>query len=164
MKTEKIKNRTLERNTMTLLSPLRGTVIPLSEVRDPTFAQEILGKGCAIIPSSGILSSPANGVVDSIPETKHAIMMTADEGAEILMHIGIDTVELKGKHFRAFVSAGDKVNAGDPLLEFDIEAIKKEGYDLSTPIIITNSDDFTDILPCAENVEEKQAILTLTKK
>ncbi len=149
---------------MTLLSPLRGTVIPLSEVRDPTFAQEILGKGCAIIPSSGILSSPANGVVDSIPETKHAIMMTADEGAEILMHIGIDTVELKGKHFRAFVSAGDKVNAGDPLLEFDIEAIKKEGYDLSTPIIITNSDDFTDILPCAENVEEKQAILTLTKK
>ncbi len=164
MKTEKIKKQTLERNTVTLLSPLRGTVIPLSEVSDPTFAQEILGKGCAIIPSSGILTSPADGVVDSVPETKHAIMMSADEGVEILMHIGIDTVELKGKHFRAFVSAGDKVHAGDPLLEFDIEAIKKEGYDLSTPMIITNSDNFTDILSSAADVEEKQPILTLAKK
>lgn len=126
----------------TLASPLTGRAVPLEEVPDPTFADKILGGGAAVIPECNVLTSPADGVIDSIPDTRHAVMMTTDSGIELLMHIGIDTVELKGQHYRALVSPGDKVTAGQPLIEFDRDAIIQAGYETVTPVIITNSDVF----------------------
>lgn len=152
-----------ENGIIILHSPVAGKIVPLSEVKDPTFADMILGRGAAVIPESGHILSPADGVVDSIPETCHAVMMTSDSGAEILIHVGIDTVELEGKYFRSFVSAGDRVKAGDPLIEFDKAAIIQEGYDLTTPVIITNSDKFSEIKALAENTEEKLPFMRLIK-
>ncbi len=146
---------------VTILSPMKGHVVPLSSVNDPTFAENILGKGSAIVPDSGLLVSPADGVVESVPDTCHAVMLTADSGAEILMHIGIDTVELDGRHFRSFVSSGDRVKAGDPLIEFDRDAIAKEGYDLTTPVIITNPDSFVEIRTLVEQAIEKLPFMVL---
>jgi len=148
----------------TILSPLTGKVIPLSEVPDAMFREEMLGKGCAVIPSEGTLTSPTNGVIDSIPESRHAIMMTTDDGAELLIHIGIDTVELKGSHFTSLVSVGDKVRKGDKLIEFDIEAIKKAGYDTTTPIVITNSDAYSEMKTLNVNVEAGSPLIELTEK
>ncbi len=146
---------------ITLLAPLKGKVIPLSEVKDPTFAEAVLGEGTAIIPDTGLLVSPADGIVESVPETRHAVMMTSDSGAEILMHIGIDTVELEGKHFRSFVHSGDRVKVGDPLIEFDPDAIRKAGYDLTTPVVITNSDQFTGIRQLTDDVVERAPFMRL---
>lgn len=128
-----------------IYSPLKGDVVKLSEVNDPTFAQEIMGKGIAIEPSNGRVVSPVNGIVAAFFNTKHAIAIQSDKGAEILIHIGIDTVELEGNHFTANVEQGDRVSIGDLLVEFDVEAIKKEGYDVVTSIIITNTDKYIDI-------------------
>ncbi len=145
----------------TILSPLTGKVIPLSEVSDPMFREEMLGKGCAVIPSVGSLTSPADGVIDSIPESRHAVMMTTDDGVELLIHIGIDTVELKGAHFTALVSAGDHVCAGHALIEFDIEAIKNAGYDIATPIVVTNSDEYSEIKTLTTKVNVGSPLLEL---
>ena len=145
----------------TILSPLTGKVIPLSEVPDPMFREEMLGKGCAVIPSKGKLTSPADGVIDSIPESRHAVMMTTDAGVELLIHIGIDTVELKGAHFTALVSAGDHVCAGHALIEFDIKAIKNAGYDIATPIVVTNSDEYSEIKTLTTEVNAGSPLLEL---
>ncbi len=147
----------------TIPSPLSGKVIPLSDVSDPMFRDELLGKGCAVVPSTGILTSPADGVIDSIPESRHAVMMTTSDGAELLMHIGIDTVELKGEHFRSLVSAGDRVRAGDVLIEFDVEEIKKAGYDTTTTIVITNSDAYARIEAVSREVRVGAPLIELTK-
>ena len=127
---------------ISLTSPLMGRAVPLEEVPDPTFADRILGGGCAVIPESGVLCAPADGVIDSVPETRHAVMMTTDSGAELLMHIGIDTVELRGEHYFALVNPGERVTAGQPLIRFDPEAVAAAGYALVTPVILTNSDAF----------------------
>lgn len=103
-----------------IVSPMAGKAIPMSQVNDPTFSQEILGKGVAIIPSEGEVKAPVNGTVSMIFDTKHAVSMTADNGAEIIIHIGLDTVELKGEHFTALAEAGQKVTAGTPLVRFDM--------------------------------------------
>ena len=147
----------------TISSPLSGKVIPLSDVSDPMFRDEILGKGCAVIPSTGVLTSPADGVIDSIPESRHAVMMTTADGTELLIHIGIDTVELRGEHFRSLVSAGDRVRAGDVLIEFDIEEIKKAGYDTTTPIVITNSDEYARIEAVSHEVQVGAPLIELAK-
>lgn len=128
-----------------IYSPLSGEVKALSEVNDPTFSQELMGKGIAIEPSEGKVFSPVKGEVAAIFATKHAIALKSDNGTEILIHIGIDTVDLGGKHFVSYVSQSDDVNIGDLLVEFDVEAIKKEGYDVITSIIITNTDNYGDI-------------------
>jgi len=146
-----------------LYAPLRGKIIPLAEVNDPTFSEEILGRGIAIIPSNMIVTAPADGIIDSIPKTRHAIMMSADCGAEILIHIGIDTVELDGKPYRTFVGVGDRIKMGDPLLEFDAEAIRKAGYDLTTPIIISNSDKYRELRAICDDAEPKEPFLVLEK-
>ncbi|WP_294390145.1 beta-glucoside-specific PTS transporter subunit IIABC [uncultured Clostridium sp.] len=134
-------------NKITISSPLKGEVVPLTEVKDETFASEMMGKGIAINPTEGKVVSPINGTVQMIFKTKHAIGLKSEDGAEILIHIGMDTVQLDGKHFTAHVKDGDKVKVGDTLVEFDMDAIKKEGYELVTPVIITNTMDYLEIVP-----------------
>ncbi|ROR26388.1 PTS system IIA component (Glc family) [Mobilisporobacter senegalensis] len=128
-----------------ILAPVEGEVCPLSEVSDPTFATGILGKGVAIRPNRGRVVAPANGVVTIMFDTKHAVTITTDTGAEILIHIGLDTVNLKGEHFKSYVKADDRVKAGDLLVEFDIPKIKEAGYEVITPVVICNSDNFPEL-------------------
>ena len=134
-------------NKITISSPLNGEIVPLTEVKDETFASEMMGKGIAINPKEGKVVSPINGTVQMIFKTKHAIGLKSQDGAEILIHIGMDTVQLDGKHFTAHVKDGDKVKVGDTLVEFDMDAIKKEGYELVTPVIITNTMEYLEIVP-----------------
>ena len=153
---EEVEDKTLEEvavdkaqlmNKITISSPLNGEIIHLNEVKDETFASEMMGKGIAINPTEGKVVSPINGTVQMIFKTKHAIGLKSEDGAEILIHIGMDTVQLDGKHFIAHVKDGDKVKVGDVLVEFDMDAIKKEGYELVTPVIITNTIDYLEIIP-----------------
>lgn len=139
--------------TLEIVAPANGKAIPLSEVNDPTFAQEILGKGGALVPSDGKICSPVNGTVETVFETLHAVALKTDEGAEILIHIGLDTVKLGGKYFKAYVKSGDKVSVGTPLVEVDIDRVKAEGYNIVTPVIVTNSIDFGDILSVTGDVK-----------
>jgi glucose PTS system EIICBA or EIICB component len=118
-------------------SPLTGELIPLSEVPDQVFSEKILGDGFAIIPTDGVVVSPIKGNVVQVFDTKHAITISNDEGVEVLIHFGIDTVTLQGKAFTAFVKSGDKVDAGTKLFKGDIEAIKSEGLSIVTPVIFT---------------------------
>lgn len=127
---------------VTITSPLAGEVKELSQATDPVFAQGLMGRGVVIVPSQGELVSPVNGTVTVFFPTKHAIGILSDEGVEILMHIGMDTVNLEGKGFEGYVSQGDKVKVGDKLISFDIDMIKKAGYVTETPVIITNSDKY----------------------
>lgn len=153
---EEIEDETLEEvavdkaplmNKIIIASPLNGEIVPLTDVKDETFASEMMGKGIAINPTEGKVVSPINGTVQMIFKTKHAIGLKSEDGAEILIHIGMDTVQLDGKHFTAHVKDGDKVKVGDTLVEFDMDAIKKEGYELVTPVIITNTMEYLEIVP-----------------
>ena len=147
-----------------VLAPIRGKAVSLSQVNDITFSEEIMGKGAAIIPSEGRAVSPVDGVVSAIFETNHAIGLTADNGAEILIHIGLDTVKLGGKYFTAHVKNGDKVKAGDLLVDFDIKAIQEEGYDTITPVLVTNPDNYSNILTLIDrDVNEKEEFIKATK-
>ena len=128
-----------------ILAPVSGKVIPMSQVADPTFSQEILGKGVAVIPSEGRIVAPASGEVVVMFETKHAVSIKADNGAELIVHIGLDTVNLKGKYFESHVKQGDRVQAGDLLITADLEQIRAAGYDVITPVIICNTPDFPDM-------------------
>lgn len=132
-----------------ILSPLDGELIELSDVKDKTFASGAMGKGVAIKPVEGMLVSPINGHIEMIFNTKHAIGLKSDDGAEILIHIGMDTVNLQGKYFEVLKNAGDNVKVGDELIRFDIEAMESEGYDVTTPIIVTNSQEYVDVIPDA---------------
>lgn len=133
----------LEKNAV--YSPLNGNAIPLSEVKDETFAGEVLGKGMAVIPKEGKVYAPFDGVAETVFDTKHAIGLTSQDGIEVLIHIGINTVELNGRHYETHILEGDEVKAGQLLVTFDPEAIRQEGYDITTPIIVTNSDDYEEI-------------------
>lgn len=145
-------------------SPLKGEVKALSEVDDATFSGEVMGKGVAIEPVEGEAVSPVSGTITTVFQTKHAIGITSDNGAEIIIHIGIDTVKLNGEHFTVHVKEGDVVSPGDLLVSFDMEAIKKAGYQLITPIIVTNTDRYESIKPVktTENVNLKEALLVLS--
>lgn len=125
-----------------IVSPLEGKLIDLSEVNDEAFSAGILGDGMAVIPEKGELYAPADATIDTVFDSKHAISMICDNGAELLLHVGLDTVKLEGRHFEPRVQNGDKVKAGDLLMKFDVKAIRKAGYDVVTPVIITNSDAF----------------------
>jgi len=134
-------------DTSVVFSPLDGKTVPIKEVKDAAFADEILGKGIAVVPERGVLYSPVDGIVDNLTDTKHAIGLKSKFGAEILIHIGFDTVKLGGKYFNALVKEGDKVKKGDKLIEFDLEEIKKAGYDITTPVVICNYEDFDSVTP-----------------
>ncbi|MGQ8871930.1 beta-glucoside-specific PTS transporter subunit IIABC [Paenibacillus sp. TSA_86.1] len=129
-----------------LTAPLTGKVLELSTINDEAFATGAMGKGIAIVPTIGKLVAPAGGVVSAVFPTSHAIGISSNDGAELLIHIGMNTVKLKGEHFKVHVQEGDTVKAGDLLIEFDTNAIAAKGYDLTTPIIVTNSDDFVDVI------------------
>ena len=147
-----------------LVSPVLGKLVSIKEVSDPTFSEEILGKGVAIIPSEGKFCAPAKGTVTTVFPTGHAAAITTEEGVEVLIHIGLDTVKLDGKHFTIIAQEGQKVNAGDVLIEADLSQIKEEGYDIITPIIICNSDEFSEIAPEADSdVACGDTIITLKK-
>ena len=145
-----------------LAACLTGTVVPLAEVKDEAFASGALGDGIAIEPAVGELVAPADGEISSTFDTHHAVGMTTVDGAELLMHIGIDTVKLGGKHFTYLVNEGDKVRKGQPLIRFDIEAIKAEGYPVTTPLIVCNTDEYSAVTPKASGtVKQGDALLEL---
>ena len=143
-----------------VVSPLKGTAIPLEEVKDPTFASGALGKGMAVIPSEGMVKAPFDGTVTMVFDTLHALALTSDDGVEVLIHIGINTVELKGQHYKALVKEGQHVAAGTPLMEFDMEAIKAKGYDLTTPVLVTNSSDYANVT-CEKTGETRYGELVI---
>ncbi|PEL82554.1 PTS beta-glucoside transporter subunit EIIBCA [Bacillus wiedmannii] len=145
-----------------IISPLTGEIKPLAEVNDPVFASEAMGKGIAIEPTVGQAVSPVNGVVSTVFPTGHAIGITSEEGAEILIHIGINTVQLEGKYYSSVVKQGDQVKQGDLLVNFDIEKIKEAGYPVTTPIIITNTDRYVEVVENGKDtVRSKEGLLTL---
>lgn len=145
-----------------IVSPLKGMVKPLSEVEDEAFSSGALGQGIAIEPMEGKLTAPADGTISAFFPTGHAIGMTTEDGAEILMHVGMNTVKLEGKYFTPKAKQGDHVKKGQVLLEFDIQKIKKAGYSTVTPVLITNSDQYTDIVPTdAKQANRGDTILTL---
>lgn len=148
-------------NDIEVLSPLDGTVIPLSEVRDAVFAGGALGKGVAVVPRTGALYAPFDAVVVAAFPTGHAIGLQHADGAEVLIHIGLDTVKLGGQHFNLKVESGQKVSAGDLLVEFDVAAITAAGYDLTTPVIVTNGDLYPAIAtPASGPIAHGDALYT----
>ena len=125
---------------------LSGKVIPIEEVNDPVFSAKMLGNGLAIEPTSDVILAPCDGIISTtMPDTRHAVGITAANGMEILIHEGIDTVSLKGEGFQLFVKEGDKVKAGDKLIQFDAELIKAKGYPMTCILAVTNSDDFPEM-------------------
>lgn len=145
-----------------LVSPLDGELLPLSEVKDEVFSSGAMGEGVAIEPSQGVLHAPDDGRVVMTFPTGHAIGMKTKDGAEILMHIGMDTVNLQGKGFETLVDKGDEVKAGDELVKFDIDEIHSAGYIVTTPIVVTNSKDYEKVLVvCQGEVKVGQEILDL---
>lgn len=126
-------------------SPAVGECIPMKNVPDPTFAEEMLGKGAAVIPAEGKIYAPLDGEISTLFPTLHAIGITSKDGIDLLVHIGIDTVNLKGEGFKAHVKEGDKVKKGDLLIEVDIEKVTEAGYNLTTPVIVCNTDDYKDV-------------------
>lgn len=139
---EQVKQQTEMRE---IYSPLCGTVIPIEKVSDETFAAKILGEGVALLPSRGEVYAPFDGTVEMLYEAKHAIGLKNAAGVELLIHVGINTVELAGECYRAYVSDGDTIHKGDLLIRFDMEGIREAGCSLVTPVILTNSDDFDEI-------------------
>ena len=132
-----------------LLAPMAGTAIRMTDVPDPVFASEAMGTGAAVRPTEGRLYAPAAGTVTVLAETGHALGMTTDAGAEVLMHIGIDTVTLEGKPFTAHVKVGEHVEAGQLLMDVDLDAIRAAGLDPVTPVIVTNTDAYATVTPHA---------------
>ena len=127
------------------VAPVAGHAVPLDQVNDAVFSQKILGDGLAIQPTAGEVRAPLDGEVTSLPDSKHAVGLHGDNGMEILIHVGIDTVNLQGQYYEAHVKVGDKVRAGDLLLTFDRPAIEAAGYETVTPVLLTNTDDYRDV-------------------
>ncbi|AEH49368.1 PTS system, glucose subfamily, IIA subunit [Parageobacillus thermoglucosidasius C56-YS93] len=135
---KKLFSKKIETRAVEIYSPLDGEAIPLEEVPDPVFAQKMMGDGLAIIPKNGKVVSPINGKVVQIFPTKHAVGLVSEEGLEILIHIGLETVELNGEGFEVEVNAGETVKVGDPLINVDLDYLEQKHKEIVTPIIITN--------------------------
>lgn len=149
-------------NSEVISTPLNGEIQSLADISDQAFASGALGKGVAIKPTEGKLIAPVNGTVSALFGTNHAVGILTEHGAELLMHIGIDTVQLDGKFFKAHVSQGDKVEAGQLLIEFDIAEIEKAGYDTITPVVITNDDKYQRVEVVEQgNIQIGQPLLDL---
>ena len=151
--------------TISLKAVEDGRTIPMDEDNDQTFAQELLGPGIAIVPSNGTVVSTINGTIATVMDTKHAVCIQGEDGLELIVHAGLDTVELNGKYYQTYKEIGDQVKAGDVLLEFDLEEITKAGYDVTTPIVITNLGDYK-ITKCltGQQVKAGEEVIQLTKQ
>lgn len=147
----------------TIGSHMEGKLIDITEVPDAVFSAKILGDGMAVIPEKGELYAPADGIIENVFDSKHAITMTCDNGAEVLMHVGLDTVKLEGKYYEPQVRTGERVKAGQLLMKFDLAKIRKEGYDVVTPIVLTNYDEFVVNKATGGAVKHGAAILSLKK-
>lgn len=146
-----------------LTAPIAGEVVSCKEIPDPTFAKEMLGKGLGIIPSEGKLYAPCDGSIDMVFDTKHAITMSGCMGADLLVHIGLDTVKLQGKPFTVHTAPGAAVKQGDLLIEFDLEAVKAAGLNPITPLVICNSDNFKVTCMTGKTVKAGDPIIELKK-
>ena len=146
---------------ITVDSPLKGSIIPLSEVQDEVFSGEIIGKGAAVVPEKGEIHAPSEGEILSVFDTGHALGMRTRDGVELLIHIGLNRVELKGKYFQTHIKQGDLVKKGDLLISFDIEEIQKAGYDITTPVLVSNTADYLDILAKKEGKAGEELITIL---
>lgn len=158
------ESRHFEKNSVKtmLYSPINGESIPLHDVPDDVFAKKILGDGTAFIPKEGKLFSPCSGTVSSVFDTNHAVNIISENGCEILLHIGIDTVKLDGKYFKSFVKNGQTVKSGDRLIEFDIEKIKSAGFSVITPMIVCNSENYKKIVPVyGKNISTEDIVLEI---
>jgi PTS system, glucose subfamily, IIA component len=144
-----------------ITAPVAGTVKPISSLSDETFSTDMLGRGIAVEPTKGRIVAPADGTVSQMFETGHALSMVTDSGAELLIHIGIDTVKLKGKHFTKKKSTGDAVKAGDVLIEFDAGAIASEGYETVIVIVVLNPGEFGDVRFESGTVQEGDPLIRL---
>lgn len=145
-------------------APLKGKCVEISEVSDPTFGEGILGPGVAIRPESGEVYAPADGVVSTLFPTGHAVAITTTDGAEILIHVGLDTVKLDGKYFDIKAAQDQQVKKGDLLIVADIEKIREEGYDVITPVVICNGMDYAEVKPLfGKDVNPGDEIITLRK-
>ncbi len=151
LENKKPHNRQFENKDNVIYSPLKGDILSLKDVNDQAFSSEAIGKGLAILPTEGKLFAPSDGVVSVLFKTLHAIGVVSNDGTEVLMHIGMDTVQLNGEFYKAHVDGGDQVKKGDLLVEFDIDAITKSGYSILTPIVITNTDHYLDVTGVAKN-------------
>ena len=148
---------------LTIANPVSGEVIALSEVNDATFSSGVLGEGYAVIPIEGKVTAPFDGKVETLMDTHHALGLVSNSGIEMLIHVGLETVALNGKHFTPKVAEGDSFKKGDVLLTFDLEAIKKEGYDTTTPVVVSNADDYAAFAPALGNASAGVKMLELAK-
>ena len=149
---------------MEIGAPVKGTAVPISEVSDPTFGEEILGKGVAFLPTEGKIYAPADGTIDLLFDTMHAVSMTTTEGVELLIHIGLETVALNGQHFTAHKATGDAVKKGDLLISADLDALKGLGIDTITPMVVCNTGDYQAVeAVTGKDVEPGEAVLHVTK-
>jgi glucose-specific phosphotransferase system IIA component len=161
-----IIDRVFKKNdkTFSLGAPVQGKCVPLQEVPDPTFGEGMMGKGIAIIPDGEYIVAPCDGVVEMVFRTGHAITMTTSVGADVLIHVGLDTVKLDGKYFTTLVGNGDAVKAGDRLIKFDREKITEEGYNMITPMVICNSDQFSNFETLTgHDVKAEDPVINLKK-
>lgn len=150
--------------SLEITSPVEGKIIPLAEVKDTVFSSKVIGNGIALIPANGVVKAPADCRVVSLFPTLHAMGLKLNNGAELLIHIGLNTVELEGKHFKSYVKQGDYVKKGTKLLSFDMDKIKQAGYDITTPVIISNTGDFAAVSPCeSKHVSDNDIIISLAK-
>lgn len=150
---------------ITVYSPLKGTVIPLDQVEDEAFSSGVLGKGAAVIPEEGVLWAPADGTISAMFPTGHAIGMVTESGAEVMMHVGMDTVKLNGEGFKPLIKAGDQVRKGQPLLEFDMKLIQEAGYSLVTPVLVTNYMQYGEIRTLKTGAADRgEALLSVWPK
>ena len=147
-----------------IASPMDGIVMPVSKVNDAVFSEDVLGRGVAIKPESGRVIAPCKATVIQMFETGHAVSLRTDSGVELLIHVGIDTVKLKDRHYSICKNSGESANAGDVLMEFDAAGIIAEGFDTITPIVVCNPDDFSDIFFAPEGrIREGESLITVMK-
>lgn len=160
-----LKSLSVNARTSVLSAPIAGQVIPLSEVADQMFAKGLLGQGVAIKPTGDRVVAPSDGKVEAIFPTGHAVAIHTAEGLDVLIHVGLETVKLDGRHFKVNASVGDAVNRGDVLIEFDGAAISDEGYDLTVPILICNSAEYASIKGCeGTEVAELDQLITVRSR
>lgn len=146
-----------------LCSPVEGKVVNITETNDPLFKEEALGKGVGIMAASNTIVSPANGVISTFFPTKHAIGITTSEDAEVLIHVGVDTVELDGEYFEALKKQGDTVKVGDPLLLVDFKGIEEKGYDPTVMFVVTNTADYSSVNVCEGDKLTSDVVIDIQK-